>query len=327
MIGTLFRSEDVPAEDRFDLWRERVGRTVAPADLTSDHAADYWAEQRLLQLGPVTVWPTSFLPSRFRRNAKMVRQSDPELYHLRLVLDGGLAVDHDGRYDTYGPGDLYLADSSRPGDVQSYSDGERRACTGVGVEVPKALMHVPPHRELLGRRLSGREGIGALLTGFLTGLDRQADALRPSDAPRLGTVLLDLLSAWIANVLETEDALPPETRQCALTARIQAFIQQNLHDPNLTPPVIAAAHHISLSYLHRLFQEAAQGETVAACIRRRRLEGARRDLADPALRTAPIHTIATRWGLPRASDFTRAFRAAYGMSPKEYRLQALAVRE
>ncbi|MFD7403500.1 helix-turn-helix domain-containing protein [Streptomyces sp. NPDC059866] len=292
MIGTLFRSEDVPVEDRFDLWRKRVGRTVAPADLTSDHAADHWAEQRLLQLGPVTVWPTSFLPSRFRRNAKMVRQSDPELYHLRLVLDGGLAVDHDGRYDTYGPGDLYLADSSRPGDVQSYSDGERRACRGVGVEVPKALMHVPPHRELSGRRLSGREGIGALLTGFLTGLDRQADTLRPSDAPRLGTVLLDLL-----------------------------------HDPNLTPPVIASAHHISLSYLHRLFQEAARGETVAACIRRRRLEGARRDLADPALRTAPIHTIATRWGLPRASDFTRTFRAAYGVSPKEYRLQALAVRE
>ncbi|MEV1081320.1 helix-turn-helix domain-containing protein [Streptomyces sp. NPDC050211] len=327
MIGTVFRCEDVPAHDRLEFWRERVGRTAAPLEVTSDYAADYWAEQRVLELGPVTVWPTSFRPARFLRTAKMVRQSDPEILHLRLLLRGGLAFDHGGRTDTFSPGDLYLADSSRPGDLRAYDDRESGALKAVGVEVPKALLHVPPHRELLGRRLSGREGIGVLLTEFLTGLDRQADTLRPSDAPRLGTVLLDLLSAWIAQVLETEAALPPETRQGAMAQRIHAFIRQNLHDPELTPRVIAAAHHISLSYLHRIFQEAAQGETVAACIRRRRLEGARRELADPALRTTPIHTIAARWGLPRAADFSRAFRTAYGMSPKEYRLQSLTVRE
>lgn len=86
--------------------------------------------------------------------------------------------------------------------------------------------------------------------------------------------------------------------------------------------MIAAAHHISVSHLHRVFQEQQRGETVASWIRRQRLEGARRDLADPALRTTPIHTIAARWGLPRASDFTRAHRRAYGMSPMEYRLRA-----
>jgi AraC-like DNA-binding protein len=37
-----------------------------------------------------------------------------------------------------------------------------------------------------------------------------------------------------------------------------------------------------------------------------------------------VHVIAARWGILRASDFTRAFRSAYGMSPTEYRLQALA---
>jgi AraC-like DNA-binding protein len=37
-----------------------------------------------------------------------------------------------------------------------------------------------------------------------------------------------------------------------------------------------------------------------------------------------VHTIAARWGIPRASDFTRAFRTAYGISPTEYRFQALS---
>ncbi len=30
---------------------------------------------------------------------------------------------------------------------------------------------------------------------------------------------------------------------------------------------------------------------------------------------APVHVIAARWGFARATDFARAFRAAYGMPP------------
>jgi hypothetical protein len=52
LIETEFRSEDVPAADRFACWRKRMGRTHAPMDM-SDHAADFWAHQRLLELGGV----------------------------------------------------------------------------------------------------------------------------------------------------------------------------------------------------------------------------------------------------------------------------------
>ncbi|WP_416983919.1 helix-turn-helix domain-containing protein [Streptomyces sp. T028] len=329
MIGTVFRSEDLPSEDRFDHWRDLVGRMRSPSDLTSTHASEFWAQCRLMDLGSVTVWPTSFLPTRYRRSPRLVRQSDPEMYHLSLLLDGGLALEHAGRSSTFGPRDLHLTDSSQPYDLRPADEHEPRVIRGVGVDFPKALLPLPPHRVhvLLGRGLSGRDGLGALLADFLIGLEQQADTLQPSDAPHLGAVVLDLLSAWCARALDAEDALSPETRQQVLARRIQAFIRQNLHDPDLKPPMIAAAHHISVSYLHRIFQQQTQGETVAAWIRRRRLEGARRDLADPALCATPIHNVAVRWGISRASDFTRAFRAAYGLSPKEYRYQALSGRE
>ncbi|MFD3502090.1 helix-turn-helix domain-containing protein [Streptomyces sp. NPDC058676] len=330
MIGTVFRTEDVPVEDRFEYWRQVMSLAIAPSEMSSDYAADFRAEQRLLELGPVRVWPTRIRPTRFQRNARLVRRSDPEEYHLSLVLGGGMGFDHVGRADTYGPHDLWLSDTSRPYDVQPYgmrpsADQDIPFITGVGVDFSKTLLPLPPARvrELLGRRLSGREGTGALLTGFLTGLDRQSDFLQPADAPRLGMVLVDLLAAWLAHLLEAESALSAETQRRVTVTRIRAFIRQHLHDPELRPPVIAAAHHISLSYLHRLFQEEGSGETVAAWIRAQRLEGARRDLANPALYTTPVHTIAARWGIPRASDFTRAFRTAYGISPTEYRFQAL----
>ncbi|MFF7449695.1 MULTISPECIES: helix-turn-helix domain-containing protein [unclassified Streptomyces] len=326
MIGTVFRSDDVPKEHRFEYWCELMHQAIAPSHMSSDFADDFWARQRLLELGPVLAWPTSYLPTEFRRTEKLVRQSDPEMYHVSLVLGGGLGFEHAGRAEAYGPSDLWVSDTSRPYEVHVPAGLGRQVLTGVGVDFPKALLPLPPARvrQLLGRRLSGREGVGALLTGFLTGLERQADTLQPSDAPRLGAVLIDLLSAWFAQVLEAEEALAPETRRRALASRVRAFIRQNLHDPELAPPVIAAAHHISLSYLHRIFQEETPGETVAAWIRAQRLEGARRDLADPTLDSAPVHTIATRWGLVRPSDFTRAFRSAYGVSPTEYRLRVQA---
>ncbi|UIX33234.1 helix-turn-helix domain-containing protein [Streptomyces sp. GQFP] len=328
MIGTVFRSEDVPAADRFDYWRELIARTRSN-DFISTHSAEFWGELRLLELGPATVMKVSFLPTRFRRSTRMVRQSDRELYHLTLMLDGGMALDHAGRTTEFGPHDLHLADSSRPYDFRPANDRERRVVRGIGLDIPKALLPLPPHRvrELLNRRLSGQEGIGALLSDHLTGLHRHADTLQPADAPRLGKAVLDLLTAWLAQLLDADAALPPETRQQALTERIRAFVQQNLHDPELTPTAIAAAHNISLSYLHRVFRQQTEGETVAAWIRRRRLENAHRDLANGSLRRTPVHTIAARWGYPRPSDFTRAFRAAYGMSPTEHRLRALAEQE
>jgi len=328
MIGTVFRTDDVPAEDRFDYWRDLISRTRS-SDFISAHSAEFWGELRLLELGPVTVMRASFLPTRFLRSRKMVRQSDPELYHLSLLLDGEMGLDLAGRSTAFGPRDLHVVDGSQPYDLRSADDGQCRAVRGVGVDFPKALLPLPPHRvrQLLGRGLPSQDGIGVLLTEFLTGLDRQADTLQPSDASRLGTVVLDLVSALFAQLLDAEAALPPETHQRATAERIRAFIRQNLQDPELTPAMIAAAHQISLSYLHRIFSLQSQGETVAARIRRLRLEGARRELADASLHSVPIHAVASRWCYPRASDFTRAFRAAYGISPREYRLQKLSERE
>ncbi|WP_344985793.1 AraC family transcriptional regulator [Streptomyces violaceus] len=107
------------------------------------------------------------------------------------------------------------------------------------------------------------------------------------------------MSALIAHACEANNSLPPETRQQTLVLRIRAFIQQHLHDPQLTPRTIAAAHHISRSYLYRLFEY--EEESVAAWIRRQRLEHARRDLAEPAMRSTPIHAIAARWGFSHAA--------------------------
>jgi AraC-like DNA-binding protein len=99
--------------------------------------------------------------------------------------------------------------------------------------------------------------------------------------------------------------------------RIQAWIDERLHDTALSPASIAAEHFISVRHLHGLF--AAEGLTVSAWIRDRRLERCRRDLADPALAGETVASIAYGWGFRNPRHFSRVYRAAFGCAPSDGR--------
>lgn len=317
---SVFRDEDVPARDRLAHWAERLRQTHAPVRLSSDHALDFRASQRVLDLGAVTMWPATFEQLVIQRTPKLIRQSDPEQYHLSFVVDGTGGCSWDDHETVYHPSDLHINDSSMPWEIHTGKD----PVTIVGLEVPKTMLPLPRvmTSSTVPRQVSTRDGVGALLAQFLTQLITDTTPYQPSDGPRLGTVLSDLVAALFAHTLDTGNSLPADTRRRALILRIKNFMQEHLHDPQLTPATVASEHHISTSYLHRLFQD--EEETVAAWIRNRRLDAARRDLTDPALCSTPIQAIAVRWGFPRAADFSRAFRHTYGVSPKDYRSQERA---
>lgn len=78
-----------------------------------------------------------------------------------------------------------------------------------------------------------------------------------------------------------------------------------------------AALHVSVRYLHRIFEREEQ--TVAGLVRRRRLQACRRDLrmAGPSGRSAAA--IGHRWGFADPAHFSGAFKAAYGVPPGRYR--------
>ncbi|MFE7172621.1 helix-turn-helix domain-containing protein [Streptomyces sp. NPDC057616] len=312
---SFLRTVDLPVGDRFEAWTERMGRTHAPMHLASDRAADYHGEQRILGLGDVIVWPATFDHLVFRRTPALVRQSDPEAYHLSLLRQGEGAASWGRQHIAYGIDDFHTNSSSRSYEISTGPD----PVTMIGIEIPRSLVALPAQRadRVIGSRLSSRAGVGALLAQFLIQLVSDTAPYRPSDGPRLGTVVADLVTAVFAHALDAERQLPPETRTRTLTLRIKAFIRRHLGDPELTPARIAAAHHISRSYLYRLFQ--AEGTTVGCYIREQRMKNACRDLADPALRALPIHAVGARWGFPRAAEFTRAFRTAQGVPPSEYR--------
>jgi AraC-like DNA-binding protein len=195
----------------------------------------------------------------------------------------------------------------------------------VRAHIPRALLGVPADglERLLARPLPAGVGFEGLLTRFLADVFSGLPTYRPQDLPRLGVLAQDLLTSVVAHHVEADGAVADDSRRRTLLLSIERFVRQHLGDPELSPETVAAAHHISVGHLHRLFR--TRETTIASWIRRQRLEHARRDLADPALHGVPIHLIATRWGFKDHPTFTRAFRSAFGASPKDYRHSPVTV--
>ncbi|MDW6062611.1 helix-turn-helix domain-containing protein [Streptomyces sp. FXJ1.4098] len=315
-LVTEICTNSLPTVERFDYWRNMTVDTLIPNMLRSDHALDFQAKLCLIDLGVLTVSAFSCPSLESWRSAKLIRQSDPELYQVVLCSRGVYTLTQGGRSATGSGSELILADTSRPWHIQADVASKAEA---IYMQLPRHLLPLPEDkvRSMSALRLGCRRGMGGLLAGFLRQMAADAHSYTPADASRLAAVTIDLLAAVCAHHLEAERLLPPETHHHALLLRIRAFIQQNLPDPGLTPQAVATAHNISARHLHRLFQ--AQGLTVAGWIRQRRLENCHRDLTDPRQSHRTAQAIAARWGFTDKAHFSRLFRATYGMPPGDLR--------
>jgi AraC-like DNA-binding protein len=266
------------------------------------------------------------MPIVVRRTPDLISQADPDMLKMVLVCDGNSCViEQDGRQAPLSAGEFAIYDTRRPYQV---------AC-GVGGEQPVQMMTFmfPPSllplarnrlRELAAVRFRADAGLGDLTSQFLLQLARNVDHYSPAEAARLSTAALEVLATRLAHELDVREWGTPEARRHAQLTTVQAFVQQHLRDPGLSPAMVAAAHHISRRSLDQLFHD--EGLTVAGWIRQRRLERCRQELSDPALAARPVAAIAAKWGFSSPGGFSRAFRAVHGLPPAEYRMSARIVK-
>jgi AraC-like DNA-binding protein len=195
----------------------------------------------------------------------------------------------------------------------------------ITVMFPRATLPLPIDTvgAATASRLDDAEGVGGLAADFAARLIAGAAAFSPPTRTRLGLVLLDLLSAALSSYFDLSDALTADDRHRMRLAQIDGYIWRHLGDPQLSPPVVAAANHISLRYLHRIFSD-EHGQTIGAFIREARLQRCRRDLAEPLLASWSIERISRRWGFTDLASFSRTFKQAIGVAPSTYRASVSA---
>ncbi|OCP37547.1 AraC family transcriptional regulator [Ensifer sp. LC163] len=96
--------------------------------------------------------------------------------------------------------------------------------------------------------------------------------------------------------------------------RVSDYIYGHLNE-ELDLDRLAEIACLSPHHWHRIYR-AVHGETLAATVKRLRLQKAAADLVQSDL---PVEAIAQRSGYPNIQSFNRTFKAVYGLPPARYR--------
>lgn len=266
-------------------------------------------------LGTVSIAQAISAPAHIIRRQGAAAAGD-RLYFLHAQLEGRMHALQDGREGWLEPGDMVLCDTAAPYHL-ALSGPSRTLILGIPAsELGRRV--IAPH-SLLGRRLVGAAGGMRLVRTLLTEVWDQAagiDGLPPQVGERLGGTILDLF-ATACHMQFGADASEGTVSEGHRT-RIRRYVEARLFDPDLGPASIAAALGLSPRYLRLLV--AGDGESLTAYILRRRLEECARRLRDPQQAGRSVTEVAFACGFNDTSHFSRVFKARFGCSPREYRL-------
>ncbi|MFJ4828694.1 helix-turn-helix domain-containing protein [Streptomyces sp. NPDC088747] len=317
-MSPVLTTASVPDEHRLAYWRRAVEQALVPVTIAL--RGDRPFEGRIVshRVGALRVSSVDADGYRVSRTPVHITRSPEPLVAVALQMSGTAVLTQDGRQVVANPGDLFVWDTTRP-----YSlDFPERFSTRV-VHMPRHMLGLPDEdlRHVTGAVFSTDRGCAAVLMPLLDTVVASADAFSPAAASGLANGLTDVFAALVAEC--AEDTVT-EVRNAGnqLVRRVRDHIDENLGDPALSPESVAKANHISVRYLHRLFE--SEGITVSRLIQRRRLEECARELSRGGRTALTVSSIAQRWGFVNPTHFSRVFRGAYGLPPREWRSMRMA---
>ncbi|MFJ9725759.1 helix-turn-helix domain-containing protein [Streptomyces sp. NPDC101209] len=235
--------------------------------------------------------------------------------YLFVGLRAGTGAVEQGGPVRLDPGDICFYDVDHPPSLDVPASARLKV-----FRVPREALGLdgPALRRVLPTPVGRSSRLGRLVSPFLSELADTVVSSPAATGEMLAWNAVNLLATVAAEQAGEDGADVPGDERSPLLSRLLGFVDEHLADPGLSPEVIATAHHISVRYLHKLFQQEL-GTTVGRWIQRRRLEECRRDLLHRVRGRRTIAAVAGRWGFLSAPHFSRVFRAAYGMSPSQWR--------
>lgn len=250
-------------------------------------------------------------PHRLSRNLSQALTSSDTPYFLTLQMGGVSHFEQCGNSFTLTPGDALLMDAGHPFNTTSMKGCESLIVLCQGLSTPRCGES--------GLHLNKRNGLGRMLYNIITDAYTQYALLNDTTAHVLGLSIISLLNNALDN-RQRETKLEHDT-QYFKKNRIQAFIEHNLGNRDLTIERIAEVAQCSVRTLHRVF-ETESGHSLSEYIWQRRLSRCAEDLRNPKRGVHSITDIAYGWGFNSSSHFSKAFKTVYGMSPRLFRESA-----
>lgn len=291
-------------------WTRVIGETYFPLQLTFRDAAAFSGTLEKRQMGNVSLSRLATEPLQYERRPTHISHTREEEYLITVPRLSPVEFKQMGREVRCDPGGFILERGDEP---YRFSYDTTNELSVLKISKKSLAEKVRDPDRFCARTIDSRSGLPSLFTSMMHQLHSlPLSAGRAADI--LGRQIVDILALALDESATDDNQVRTSVRAGHLR-RAEQVIRKHLSNPALSPEFVAEACGISKRYLHELFGDTNQ--TVSQFIRDERLIAAKElILSSPALSMAEI---SYRFGFCDQAQFSRLFKAKFGVAPSEWR--------
>lgn len=306
-----FSTEGLPPQDRADRWTSVIAEAYFPLQLHFRKPLEFTGRLSRKAMGQVSLSRLTSAPANYERRQRHIREAREEEYLITIPKSTSVEFRQLGRDVRCEPGGFILERGDEP-----YRFMYERPNDLFVAKVSKAALaeRIRQPDRFCARLINATTGTASLFVNMV----QQSHALIGGDNSAahetIGRQMLELLGLALENETGVATSSSSGVRAAHLQ-RVDQFIRSNLKNPDLSPDLIAEGCGISKRYLHDLFKDV--NGTVSQQIRDQRLVAARDRLRNKG--HVAIADLAYRFGFADQAQFSRLFKARFGMPPSDFR--------
>jgi AraC-like DNA-binding protein len=312
MIAETFSTYSLPASQQLEAWRNWYG-AIFEATSAGSQDEGFAAANSIWSLNGVTFSRVSSPPTCIERTRHLLRRNHVDHWAFTVSKRTISDIEVRDRALEVPPGVPFLLSLGEEMRIRRRQQDERVQLL-LARDSFQAI--VPLLDATRGTALEASRG--RLLADYILLLERNLPNLTPEDGSRLPSAIQAMVGACLA---PSVDRLAAAGREIDLTLmeRVRRAVRRHLRSPSLGPDKLCREAATSRSQLYRLLEDEGG---VARYIQRRRLSESFAILCDTS-NNFSIAAIAETLCFADASNFSRAFRREFGMSPREVRTASL----
>jgi AraC-like DNA-binding protein len=300
-----FSTTQLPPEQRYLAWRDRDWPRNEPIYRT-EPCEPFDTVWETVPLGPLLFVYAEITGMRWERRVEAIRGSSFDPIIVNMMIEGHAHGDMDGHAFDETSGSFHFHDLGRP----SVHVSTASRTYSVVLPRPLAEQWLAPLGDLHGLVIG--PPAADLVMSHAAAVHRTIRRMTDATAERLGRVFLELLAAVVA---DRRQQAPLPGKVALLRRRAEEEIARCIGSEAITAEKLCRRLDISRAALFEAFEGDGGVQKYALGLRLERARGALAEIE----RKEPIGDIAHRFGFSDASHLSRAFRARFGMTPRDYR--------
>lgn len=298
------------ADDGLADWQQRVSAAYFPLVTEGRRGKNFRGRLDIWQLGLVSATRIDCDAVLYRRTPRHLREERESAFLISIPGSAEVTFHQSARQAQCRPGGFVIERSDAP-----YEYWHDTPDVQWVAKIPRDSVRarIGSFEKFLGLSMDARSGIASYFLSSLSSAVTHADAMDESARALAGEHLIEVLCLALLAGERALDSSESAVRRAHLH-RAETFIRKSLKNPGLSAGTVAEACGISMRYLQQLFE--GTGFTASGYIRECRLVRSDEDLRRGA---DTITAIAYRWGFSDQAQFSRHYRARFGLTPSEAR--------